>query len=136
MKYLIFILVMAVLSGCAGAPVTDAVDSARFDISNGNPDRAAATITAAVEGVDTITVASLLDASILLIQAAEESGNEEYIAQATRCYRKAYGMDSAEVQTYIDTLSTMDMSRAMLLEQLRRSLDNPTPILPDSLDIE
>lgn len=136
MKYLVFILVMVVLSSCKGTPVSDSIDSARFDIDNGQPDRAAATITAAVECKDSISVAELLDVSILLIHASEDSGNEEYIAQATRWYRRAYGIDSVAVQAYVDTLSTADMSRAMLLEQLRRSLDSPTPILPDTLEIE
>lgn len=123
MKQIIAYTTLALLlTACGATPVADTIDNARRDIDNGNADRAADAITEMVESADAIAPDRLLDVSILLIKAAEETGNEEYIAQATRCYRKAFALDSAAAAAYIDTLPTDDTPRAALLEQLRLSL--------------
>lgn len=121
-QHIIHIIAALILTACSAAPVADTIDAARRDIDLGNPDRAAAAVSTALSQADTIPVAHLLDISILLIQASEETGNEEYIAQAARCYRQAFARDSVATQAYLDTLSPDHTPRAMLLEQLRLAL--------------
>lgn len=119
---LIYTIVALMLSACTATPTTETIDDARRHIDLGHPDRAAETIGKLAESSDSISVDQLIDIAILLIQAAEDSGNEEYIAQATRCYRKAFANDSVAATAHVDSLPTEDTPRAALLEQLRISL--------------
>ncbi len=119
---IIYAIVALMLTACSATPPSETIDAARQYIDFGQPENAAKAVNRLAESSDTIAIDQLIDISILLIQAAEDTGNEEYIAQATRCYRKAFACDSVAAAAYVDTLPTDDTPRAALLEQLRISL--------------
>lgn len=104
LKGLLLSLICVIAASCSNRPEADTPQTARQALENNQPEVAQQICESLSEpgSFDRLDARCLCELSSVLMDLADVDRRESNIAMATKCLEKAYTLDSASVNRYID----------------------------------